>query len=66
MQTLLQNSHRPLPHVVLSDYDRPPFLNKHFESFLDTRWPPLDNPTADTILLDFANTLADALHRVSF
>ncbi|CAH8467801.1 unnamed protein product [Schistosoma bovis] len=64
MQTLLQNSPRPLPHVVLSDYDRPPFLNKHFESFLDTRWPPLDNPTADTILLDFANTLADALHRI--
>ncbi|CAH8453393.1 unnamed protein product [Schistosoma intercalatum] len=64
MQTLLQNSPRPLPHVVLSDYDRPPFLNKHFESFLDTRWPPLDNPTADTVLLDFANTLADALHRI--
>ncbi|CAH8439836.1 unnamed protein product [Schistosoma turkestanicum] len=64
MQTLLRNSPRPLPHVVLSDHDAPPFRNKHFESFLDIKWPPSDNPAADTILLDFANTLADALHRI--
>ncbi|KAK4472533.1 hypothetical protein MN116_003777 [Schistosoma mekongi] len=64
MQTLLQTSGRPLSHVVLSDHDRPPFRNKHFESFMDTKWPPTDNPTADITLLNFANTLADALHRI--
>ncbi|KAH8853350.1 Nicastrin isoform 1 [Schistosoma japonicum] len=64
MQTLLQTSARPLSHVVLSDHDRPPFRNKHFESFMDTKWPPTDNPTADITLLDLANTLADALHRI--
>ncbi|CAH8450280.1 unnamed protein product [Heterobilharzia americana] len=54
----------PTAHVMLSDHVGPPILNKHFESFLDTTWPPTDNPTADSNLLDFANTLADALHRI--
>ncbi|CAH8830619.1 unnamed protein product [Trichobilharzia szidati] len=64
MQALLKTSPYPLPHVLLSDHAGPPILNKHFESFLDTSWPPMDNPAADSTLLDLANTLADALHRI--
>ncbi|VDP96130.1 unnamed protein product [Echinostoma caproni] len=36
--------------------------DQYFESLLDTRWPPVDNPEANQMLLNLANSLADALH----
>lgn len=62
LQSLLASAPNPLPHVHLSDYVGPPMSSRHFESFLDTRWPPPNSDMADKQLLDLANSLADALH----
>ncbi|KAF5399374.1 Ubiquitin carboxyl-terminal hydrolase isozyme L5 [Paragonimus heterotremus] len=65
IQSLLSDAPHPKPHLVLTDHAGPPLRNKHFESFLDTQWPPEDDMNADRSLLAFANTFSDAIHRIA-
>uniref|UniRef100_A0A5K3EI60 Nicastrin n=1 Tax=Mesocestoides corti TaxID=53468 RepID=A0A5K3EI60_MESCO len=53
----------PLSHTVISDRPgRSPYADEWIDSFLDKKWPP--TPEAGEHLLQLANVLADALHRL--